>query len=133
MIRVACVCLMLVVAAPLLLGQCTADSPKLDDESARLIFERQAKTVFPIANRAPRPNELLEDTLSSAVDTTVPFLASWAATSPHSSLTARLADLELSRWDKEASGGSGAAGSTSVASSRTVASLFSFAGGNGAL
>ncbi len=108
-------------------AQCPASAKKLDDDSATRIFGPYAKTLL---NEKANNHE---DSMGETVLEKIPFLESWAVTSPKSALTNRLADLELDRWNKETSSGSGAAGKTSVASQGSVASLFSFAVENGAL
>jgi hypothetical protein len=108
-------------------AQCPANAKKLDDDSATRIFGPYAKTLM---NEKANNHE---DSMGETVLEKIPFLESWAVTNPKSALTSRLADLELDRWNKETSSGSGAAGKTSVASQGSVASLFSFAVENGAL
>jgi hypothetical protein len=108
-------------------AQCPANAKPLEDTSATSIFGPYAKTIL---NEKANNHE---DSMADTVTEKIPFLESWAVTSPKSALTSRLADLELDRWNKETSSGSGAAGKTSVASQGSVASLFSFAAENGAL
>ncbi len=123
--------LAVLLTAPVVLGQCSADSPKLDDESLKLIFAPQAKTVLNVFN--PKGHPVDADSVSSTLQETIPFLTSWAATHDYAMLRGRLVDLELERWNKEASDSAGASGSTSITSKGSVASLFSFAVENGAL
>lgn len=131
MIRNAFVCLLLLIAGTPLVGQCPADSAKLDDASAKTVFGPMAETIFNVLHPVGHP--VSQDSLEQALKTTVPFVESWAVTRSNSRLSSRLVDLELSRWDKQTSSGSDASGSTSITSKGSVASLFSFAVENGAL
>jgi hypothetical protein len=127
--RTLYLCLVVILSAAGLPGQCTDDSAKLDDASLRLVFAAQAKSVFLTVKNHPNN----ADSLQGALDDSVPFLVSWAAGRNYGKIRSRLADLELERWDKETSDSAGAAGSTSITSMGSVSSLFSFAVENGAL
>jgi hypothetical protein len=126
MIRASFLCLLLLLTGPALTAQCPADPQRLDKDSAHTIFGPQAKSVLNAFHLGHDVDETINDNTS--------FLVSWAATRTDSSpLVGRLADLELDRWNKETSSGSGASGSTSITSKGSVGSLFSFAVENGAL
>jgi len=130
--RAIFVCLSVLLSVSAGMAQCPPGSNKVDDASAKIIFGPMAESMFNAYHLKGHP--VNQDSIDEALQgTRVSFLESWAATRSDSTLTGRLADLELTRWNKESSSGSGAAGKTSVASQGSVASLFSFAVENGAL
>jgi len=132
--RAIFVCLFLLLSGPALVAQCPADSHQLDDATAASVFDAYVTTVVEVRKSHPGlSDEVLKGIRADALADPIAFLKSWAVTRSDSTLASRLADLELSRWNKEASSGSGASGKTSVTSQGSVASLFSFAVENGAL
>lgn len=134
MSRAIFVCVFFLLWGPTLAAQCPADAHQLDDTTTASVFDDYIMTVVEVRKSHPGlSDQELKDIRADALADPIAFLKSWAVTRSDLSLASRLADLELSRWNKEASSGSGASGTTSVTSQGSVASLFSFALENGAL